>query len=108
MVCWVLPVEDVGLGVELVELVVLELDVVDGVEVLPALVLLELELGAAPRAGVACADLSWANTIEALRRLALVARPSLPGGAPPGSGTGAPGSLGSVVVTPGWLGPRNA
>jgi hypothetical protein len=36
---------------------------------------------------------------------ALVGVPFWPGGAPPGSGTHAFGFVGSVLVTPGWLGP---
>ena len=53
---------------------------------------------------------SWATraaavTSAAVSRWALVLGPGLPGGAPPGSGTLADGSDGSVVLTPGWLGP---
>ena len=42
---------------------------------------------------------------EACSLHALVAIPLSPAGAPPGSGTHAFGLVGSVVVTPGWLGP---
>jgi hypothetical protein len=36
---------------------------------------------------------------------AVVLGPVRPGGAPPGSGTQAPGFEGSVSLTPGWFGP---
>lgn len=49
-----------------------------------------------------------AMTIAAVRRPALVETPFWPGGAPPGSGMGAPGLLGSGVDTPGWFGPSQA
>ena len=39
--------------------------------------------------------------------VALVVGPVCPGGAPPGSGTHALGSDGSVSLTPGWLGPSH-
>jgi hypothetical protein len=44
-------------------------------------------------------------TMAAVSRLALVLGPLSPGGDPPGSGTGALGSEGSVSLTAGWLGP---
>jgi hypothetical protein len=72
------------------------------------LALVEFDDGAAARAVRACPDLLPTWTIAAVSWLALVAAPLWPGGAPPGSGTGALGLLGSVVVTPGWLGPRKA
>src|SRR5262249_43814019 len=43
----------------------------------------------------------------AVSRAALVAGPCSPGGAPPGSGTGAPGLVGSVSLTAGWFGPNH-
>ena len=54
------------------------------------------------------ADLLLAMTMAAVRRLELVEAPFWPGGAPPGSGMGAPGLLGSGVDTPGWFGPSQA
>jgi hypothetical protein len=87
-----LVVDEVGLALVLVEL---ELE-------------LELELEAPRSAGVAEADLLLAMTMAAVRRLALVATPFWPGGAPPGSGSAAPGLLGSGVETPGWFGPSHA
>ena len=46
-----------------------------------------------------------AAAADACSLQALVGVPFWPGGAPPGSGTHAFGFVGSVDVTPGWLGP---
>jgi hypothetical protein len=94
------PVAPVELVVEVVEVV--ELDVGGALasvvgEPLVVVVLWLLE----------ARDAESAVTLAAFSRAAAVRGPLSPGGAPPGSGTAAVGSDGSVSLTPGWLGPSH-
>jgi hypothetical protein len=57
--------------------------------------------------GVALRGLEPELTSDAGSLHAVTAGPGLPGGAPPGSGTHAPGLDGSGVLIPGWLGPSH-